>query len=69
MSQPQPEWQQRLNALLAEDPSAWTVEEQAAYLRESGSLLEAVLELRLKVEALGQQNMSYPSDTVGTTQE
>lgn len=69
MTNPPPEWMQRLNALLAEDPTTWTAEEQAAYLHTSGSLLEALLELQLKVESLGPQRMSHPADTVGTTQE
>jgi hypothetical protein len=69
MPKPPPEWMERLNALLAEDPTSWTAEEQAAYLQESGSLIEAVLQLQLKVEALGDQEMSEVPDTVEKTKE
>jgi hypothetical protein len=69
MTKPPPEWMERLNAVLASDPTTWTVEEQAAYLQESGSLIEAVLQLRSKIEALGDQEMSDPADTVEKTKE
>ena len=60
---------QRINEVLAADRTGWTPQEQAEFLIHSQSLIEAMIELQLKVQALGTQEMSDPPLTVESTQE
>ncbi len=69
MAKPQLEWMQQINEVLAADRTGWTAQEQAEFLIHSQSLIEAMIELQLKVQALGTQEMSDPPVTVESTQE
>ena len=57
-----------LAAVSPPDASGWTVDEQAEYLRASQSLIEAVIDLQLRVRKAQTQGLSHPARTVETSE-
>ena len=56
-----------LAAVSPPDTSTWTVAERAEYLRASQSLIEAVIDMQLRVRKAQAAGLSHPARTVQTS--